>query len=235
MALRVTWDGDTENEQWRSRDGVGVCDNWFDDLVRRWLVQWCILVSHSFLWLDLETTGLDPHKCRILEWAVVLAADDREGDMSVVESFDNVIGFGLAVEGGDFEQLKAAKAEMDPYVLNMHTKNGLLQDCIDSDETLASAEDFLVSLVENMGATKGQIVLAGSTVAFDLGFIRVHMPRFAHYLSHRCFDVSTLKMAERDWAGQAFKKAEAHRALPDILESLEHAAEIRRRHGALWT
>jgi oligoribonuclease len=191
-------------------------------------------MPHSYLWLDLETTGLDPNKCRILEWAAVLAADDREGDMSVVEQFSDVIGFGCAVEGADFSGLRAAQAEMDPFVTDMHTDNGLIAECINSTSTLAEAEQFLVDLVTDMGAGKGQIVLAGSTVAFDLSFLRVHMPRFAHFLSHRCFDVSTLKMAERDWAGQPFKKAEAHRALPDVLESLAHAAEIRRRHGELW-
>ena len=192
-------------------------------------------MPHSYLWCDLETTGLDPTKCRILEWAAVLAADDREGDMSVIESFTDVIGFGCAVEGGDFSQLKAAQSEMDEYVTKMHTDNGLIAECTHSTATLSEAEDFLVGLVEQMGAKPRQNVIAGSTPAFDLSFLRVHMPRFAAYLSHRTFDVSTLKMAERDWAGEAFKKAEAHRALPDILESLEHAKEIRARHGALWS
>lgn len=73
------------------------------------------------------------------------------------------------------------------------------------------------------------VVLAGSTVAFDQSFLRVHMPGLAELLSHRCFDVSTLKMADRAWADQPFKKAEAHRAMPDILESLKHAKEIRAR------
>jgi oligoribonuclease len=186
-------------------------------------------MPHSYLWCDLETTGLDPTKCRILEWAVVLAADDREGDMSVVESFTDVIGFGCAIEGGGFAELGKAQQEMDAYVTKMHTDNGLIAECTASANTLADAEEFLVGLVESMGAKPKQIVIAGSTPAFDLSFIRVHLPRFAAYLSHRTFDVSTLKMAERDWADEAFKKAEAHRALPDILESLEHAKEIRTR------
>lgn len=189
-------------------------------------------MPHSYLWLDLGTTGLDPNKCRILEWAAVLAADDREGDMSVVEQFSDVIGFGCAVEGADFSGLRAAQAEMDDYVTKMHTDNGLIAECVNSTETLESAEDFLVGLVESMGAGKGQIVLAGSSVAqLDRPFLLHHMPRFAHYLSYRCFDVSSLKMAERDWAGQPFEKAEAHRALPDVLESLAHAAEIRAKVG----
>jgi len=172
----------------------------------------------QYLWFDLETTGLDPRECRILEWAVVIANDFRGGDMAPVEQYDGVIG--CDAKGWD-----EIEAEMDPYVLAMHTKNGLLEAVVQSDTTLTESEDFLISLVE--GEPERSIVLAGSTVAFDQAFLKHHMPRFAKFLSHRCFDVSTLKMAERSWAWQPFKKAEAHRALPDVLESLAHAKEIR--------
>lgn len=184
------------------------------------------LGRHQFLWLDLETTGLDPHACRILEWAVVLAADDAEGDMSPIEQYSGVVGVFSEKE------LTEVQAEMDPYVLNMHTNNGLLAEVVASESTLAESEEFLIGIANELGAKPRTIVLAGSTVAFDLGFIHVHMPRFAEFLSHRCFDVSTLKMAERAWKGEPFKKAEAHRALPDVLESLAHAAEIRARRWA---
>lgn len=189
-------------------------------------------MKHHFLWLDLETTGLDPNKCRILEWAAVLAADGVDGDMSVVESFSDVVGFGCADEGGDFSGLRAAQAEMDDFVTAMHERNGLIAECINSTATVADADQFLSDLCEAQGWGPRQVVLAGSTVAFDQSFLRVHMPRLAGLLSHRCFDVSTLKMADRAWANQPFKKAEAHRALPDVLESLEHAKEIRARRWA---
>ncbi len=186
--------------------------------------------KHQFMWLDLETTGLDPRTCRILEWAVVLAADDAEGDMSPIERFSGVVGVFSEKE------LAEVQAEMDPYVLNMHTQNGLLAEVVSSDATLAESEEFLVSLCQQLTGKEEPsrdclIVLAGSTIAFDHSFIKEHMPRFAAWLSHRTFDVSTLKMADRAWKGEAFKKAEAHRALPDVLESLEHAAEIR---AARW-
>ena len=186
--------------------------------------------AHQFLWLDLETTGLDPDKCRILEWAAVLANDGPDGDMSAVEEYTGVIGFGCSAYGAGFKDLGAAMAEMDPFVVNMHTKNGLIQECTDSTDTLEEAESFLLGLAAELGAPRS-IILAGASVHFDLSFLRVHMPRFAELLSHRCFDVSTLKMAEQSWAGAPFAKAKAHRALPDILESLQQAAVIR---AARW-
>ncbi len=170
--------------------------------------------KHSYLWIDLEATGLDPRECRILEWAVILAADDRGGDMRPVREYTSVVSL-------DAKGWEEAQREMDPFVLDMHTKNGLLAECCGSDTTLAEGEAFLIALCQELtgmqeAPERGQIVLAGSTVHFDLGFIRAHMPSFARWLSHRCFDVSTLKMAERDWAGEPFAKANAHRALPDI-------------------
>jgi oligoribonuclease len=175
--------------------------------------------KHTYLWLDLETTGLDPHTCTILEWAVVLAADDADGDMQPVEQYSSVIGTGVAI------------LEMDAVVTKMHTANGLLADCAVSDTTLAESEDFLIELVGGP-ETRG-VVLAGASVHFDLAFLRVHMPRFARCLSHRVLDVTTLKLAERAW-GEGFADATviAHRALSDVLVSLSEARVIRARR---WT
>lgn len=172
---------------------------------------------HCFLWFDAETTGVDPNTCEILEWAAVLAADDQGGDMSAIETFGGVL----------YHPGPGDDATIDPFVVKMHTQNGLWAECAESLADVHDAELELIEIVEGLGAGPRSVVLAGSTVAFDWGFLRVHMPKFFEYLSHRCFDVSTLKMAERDWLGGKFKKAEAHRALPDILESLAHAAEIR--------
>jgi len=149
----------------------------------------------------------------------VLANDGIDGDMS-----PEIQVHGVITQEGD-EWL----SEMDPFVLDMHTRNGLIEDCKTRKGcTLSGAEDTLIEAAMFVGQKPRSVVLAGSTVAFDQSFLVVHMPRLAELLSHRCFDVSTLKMAERDWAGEKFKKAEAHRALPDVLESLAHAAEIRR-------
>lgn len=171
----------------------------------------------SYLWLDLETTGTDPTRHRILEIAAVIVDED----LSIKAWVNYVIN----------QDGQAWLDEMIPVVREMHTRNGLIDDCLNGVGTdLAGAETAALYLASELG--DDPIVLAGSTVAFDRGFIIEHMPALGALLSHRCFDVSTLKMAERDWCGGAFRKAEAHRALPDVLESLQQAREIRSRRFA---
>jgi oligoribonuclease len=51
------------------------------------------------------------------------------------------------------------------------------------------------------------------------------MPRITDYLNYRIVDVSSLKVLVRQWYPNnphvKFKKAESHRALTDIRESIE--------------
>lgn len=180
---------------------------------------------HEFLWLDFETTGLKPSECKILEWAVVLAADDRHGDMTPIQQYSSPVRYYSS------EEEKRLVLELtDPFVVDMHTKNGLWAECDDTDHTIEEADEFLVSLCTELGAKPRQIVLAGASVHFDLAFAREHLPRFAEYLSHRVFDVSTLKRAHMSWgAGEEIKRDPAHRALPDVLESLAETKQWRER------
>ncbi len=178
--------------------------------------------KHQFLWFDLETTGLDPHECSILEWAAVLAEDDRDGDMTPVHEYTAVV------------KCTESKLhfELDDYVRRMHTKNGLLTECLESDAvSLEESDAFLYGLAEELAGPKPKgIVLAGASVHFDLSFVRVHLPRFASCLSHRVFDVSTLKAAERIWGDDfANIKSDIHRALPDALASLAEVKALRER------
>jgi oligoribonuclease len=177
--------------------------------------------KHQFLWLDLETTGLDPVRCRILEWAAVLAADAADGDMQPIEAFDSVIH----VEPG------AELLEMDATVRKMHTANGLLAECFAGGATLGESEAFLIELVG--GEATRDVVLAGGGVQFDLGFLRVHMPRFARCLSYRVLDVNALIACEQSW-GEGFERetVKAHRARSDVLVSLSQARVIRARRWA---
>ena len=181
--------------------------------------------QHNWLWVDLETTGLDPRalSARILEVALVLANDGMTGDLTPMHDFSTVVG-------ATAEDV----AHIDPYVRTMHTKNGLLSECAASTVTIGEVDDVLLEIAREVtGAERPRgLVLAGFSVHFDLDWIRVHLPKFAGCLSHRVFDVSVLKAAGRAWLpGYDPAKGEAHRALADVRESLRAAAEWRQAVG----
>jgi oligoribonuclease len=66
--------------------------------------------------------------------------------------------------------------------------------------------------------------LCGNNVGHDKRFIARYMPALYAYLHYRIIDVSSIKVLVAEWyAGQYAlpKKAETHRALTDIEESID--------------
>jgi oligoribonuclease len=163
-------------------------------------------------WLDLETTGLDPVKNDILEVAVMEADFERPFDVRVI--YDVPIWTGLT------------DAELDPFIVDMHTKNGLLAECREGIRCryLHHAETSLLDLIPTVEDKDERGILAGSSVHFDHSFLRHHMPTLAGRFSHRHYDVSAIKLFCQSCGMTKFPKAEAHRALADVKESIDHAS-----------
>lgn len=164
------------------------------------------------LWIDLETTGIDPVNDHILEvaWRIT---NDSLIPWSVTKS--HVVSPSPNV----WRQLKES-----PFVMDMHIQNGLLND-IDNDfvEKLV-IEDIEDDILADVNIVDGHWMVAGSSVHFDLAFIREHMPRLAMKLSHRIYDVTTLKTLFKsvgyvDDIGNDFK----HRAASDINNAMRYA------------
>jgi oligoribonuclease (3'-5' exoribonuclease) len=73
-----------------------------------------------------------------------------------------------------------------------------------------------------------QTPLAGSTIAFDRSFLRAHMESLHSKFHYRSIDASSLTELAKRWSPAVYearpKKDDgaAHRALPDIRESIEY-------------
>jgi len=161
----------------------------------------------QLFWLDCETTGLSPERDGLLELAVAETNLERPFDVDRVRSWV-------------FQFLDTSR--LTPFILAMHTQNGLLDECARSTTTVAEVEEHLLSVVPEI-AGDDKPTLAGSTIHFDHAFLRVHMPRLAARFSHRHYDVSAVKLFCRSLGMPKPPKAEAHRATADVLESVEHA------------
>lgn len=107
---------------------------------------------------------------------------------------------------------------MPPAVYAMHNQSGLLVESGYSGIPLVEAETGLLNFLRYFGnPAPGREPIAGFSPHFDLGWLRVHLPRVAAYFSHRTFDCSTLRQLARDLGrGDLVPAADAaHRALAD--------------------
>jgi oligoribonuclease len=107
----------------------------------------------------------------------------------------------------------------------MHEKSGLLADCAVAKNTVRDLEDSLLLCVPEYQDLDDRWVIAGSTISFDLAFLRVHMPRLAARLHYRLYDVSGIKLFCQSLGMSRIPKGQAHRARADILESVSHLKE----------
>jgi oligoribonuclease len=168
-------------------------------------------------WMDLEMTGLDPHRHTIVEIATLITDDDLE----VV-----AVGPDLVVHATP-EEL----SEMDDFVRQMHTRSGLLEAIESSTVSLAEAgEATLAFLKEHLPEAK-TVPLAGNSIGTDRRFLAAYLPDIEQWLHYRSVDVSTIKELCRRWYPEALAgapgKQTSHRAMDDIMESVAELAYYR--------
>src|SRR5215510_1727824 len=173
-----------------------------------------VAADDRLVWLDLEMTGLDVRRHVIVEIAALVT----DGDL--VELDD---GIDLVVH-----QPPAALAEMDDYVRAMHTRSALLPAIESSTLSLADAGVQVLEYVRQHVPSAGTAPLRGNSIGVDRRFLDHQLPDLDAYLHYRSIDVSSLKELCRRWYPAVYKqrpgKAESHRALSDVRESI---AELR--------
>jgi len=168
-------------------------------------------VTDRLVWIDCEMTGLDLGSDLLVEVAAV-----------VTDSELNVLGEGIdIVIGASPEQL----SRMPPIVEEMHRTSGLTQQILDSSVTLEQAEQQVLSWLGQYVDDARKAPLCGNSIATDRGFLARDMPALDAFLHYRMVDVSSVKELARRWYPRAYynspKKAGGHRALADILESVQ--------------
>lgn len=166
------------------------------------------------VWIDLEMTGLDPERCSIIELGLIITG----ADLTPIAQLERVVW-----------QPDEVLARMDPFVRDMHTRNGLLERVRASKQGQADVEREALTLVAAHCAFR-EGVLAGNSIYQDRRFLTRHMPQLEGFLHYRQVDVSSLKVLARAWYGPAaeFKKdGKNHTALDDIQASLDELRHYR--------
>ena len=151
------------------------------------------------VWLDMEMTGLDPERERVIEIAT--------GPELVIHQSDEIL------------------AAMDDWNKKHHGASGLVDRVRASTITDADAEAQTVAFINAHVAAKDRPVLAGNSIHQDRRFINRYMPVLDRRLHYRMVDVSTIKELARRWfpelTAKVPAKKETHRALDDIRESID--------------
>lgn len=171
--------------------------------------------DQRLVWLDMEMTGLDPEKERIIEVAVVVT----EADLTVVAE-----GPVLVIHQSD-----ALLDAMDNWNKGTHGRSGLIDKVKASTLTESEAEDILLDFLK-LHVPAGKSPLCGNTISQDRRFMYKYMPRFETFFHYRNLDVSTLKELARRWKPEvvkSFVKHSKHEALADIYESIEELKHYR--------
>jgi oligoribonuclease len=173
--------------------------------------------ANHLVWLDMEMTGLDPDRDRILEVAVVVT-DARlgavaEGPVLVVHQADRVLD------------------AMDEWNRTTHGRSGLVDRVRASGLSEADAEERLLAFLAGHVPAKAS-PMCGNSICQDRRFLARWMPRLEGYFHYRNLDVSTLKELMRRWRpdlARGVVKQGKHEALADIYESIEELKYYRER------
>jgi oligoribonuclease len=166
--------------------------------------------NDRIVWIDCEMTGLDTGADALIEVAAV-----------VTDSELNVLGDGVDVV---ISPPPAALEQMGDFVRDMHTTSGLLDE-LASGGTLAEAEQQVLAYIKAWVPDAGKAPLAGNSVGTDKSFLDRDMPELVGHLHYRIIDVSSINELSRRWYPRVYfnspKKEGGHRALADILESID--------------
>ncbi|UCH46942.1 MAG: oligoribonuclease [Betaproteobacteria bacterium] len=165
--------------------------------------------SDNLIWLDMEMTGLNPERDRIIEIAVVITDSQlervAESPVLVVHQPDRILD------------------TMDDWNKATHARSGLVDKVKASRLDEAKVEEQMLAFLDQY-VPANTSPLCGNSICQDRRFLARWMPRLEQHFHYRNLDVSTLKELAKRWKPEIMSgivKHGKHEALADIYESIE--------------
>ena len=166
----------------------------------------------KLLWVDLEMTGLDPEKDRILEVAAIATGWDLEPIVRGDERAEMTAVVKVP------EELMRERMVGEFWEKNAESRDGLMAQNAEGKSAKTVGGELLAFIDKWFG---DEVILAGNSIHQDRKFIDREWPEVAKRLHYRMLDVSAWKVVFEGKYGKRFTKREAHRALDDIRGSIE--------------
>jgi oligoribonuclease len=156
-------------------------------------------------------TGLDLRRDALIEVAVLVTDAELnlldEGLDVIIHVADDVLD------------------TMVPFVRDMHASSGLTEQVKAATTTLGEAEKIVLDYIRKHVPDAKVAPLCGNSIATDRSFLARDMPELDEHLHYRMIDVSSIKELAKRWYPRVYQsqpaKGLAHRALADILESVQ--------------
>lgn len=165
--------------------------------------------ANNLVWLDMEMTGLDPEKERIIEIATIVT----DSNLNILEE-----GPVFAIHQSD-----ALLDKMDGWNTKQHNSSGLVKRVKESTVTESEAEQATLDFLRKY-VSAGKSPMCGNSIYQDRRFLYRYMPELEKFFHYRLIDVSTLKELAMRWAPSVYaghQKESKHLALSDIRDSIE--------------
>jgi oligoribonuclease len=173
--------------------------------------------ANNLVWLDMEMSGLDPDRNRILEVAIVVT-DPR---------LETIAQAPVLVLHQPEEVLEA----MDDWNKATHGRSGLLDRVRASRLGEGEVEEQMLAFLAAWVPARAS-PMCGNSICQDRRFLARAMPRLEAYFHYRNLDVSTLKELVRRWKpdlARGLTKQGKHEALADIYESIDELKYYREK------
>lgn len=174
----------------------------------------------NLIWIDLEMTGLDPDRDRIIEVATIITDKQlnvlAEGPVIAVHQSD------IVLQG------------MDEWNTRTHGESGLVERVRVSEMDEAAAEEATLAFLQEW-VDRGMSPMCGNSICQDRRFLWRSMPELEGWFHYRNLDVSTIKELVRRWSPEVLDglvKDTTHQALQDIRDSIE---EMKYYRGKVFT
>ncbi|MBA4696700.1 MAG: oligoribonuclease [Legionella sp.] len=171
--------------------------------------------NDNLIWIDLEMTGLDPMKERILEIATI-----------VTDPHLNVLGEGPVFA---IHQSSELLAQMDAWNTRQHNQSGLVKRVEASTIKESEAEQKTIQFLQTY-VDAGFSPMCGNSICLDRRFLCRYMPNLANFFHYRNLDVSSLKELVKRWRPEllaGIKKTSMHLANDDIKDSIAELSYYR--------